>query len=72
MIAKKQKAESEEFRLLSYEECALKMGVSLRTFFRLIKNDGPKITRLSERMHRVRSDHLQQWLDVRAEASEAA
>lgn len=66
------KSDPQEFRLLTYEECALKMGVSIRTFFRLIKNDGPKITRLSERMHRVRTDHFQQWLDGRADAVEAA
>ena len=71
-MLKPAKSEVEEFRLLSYEECAIRMGVSIRTFFRLIKNDGPKITRLSERMHRVRTDHLQQWLDARAETVEAA
>jgi hypothetical protein len=71
-MAKTAKSEAEEFRLHTHEECALKMGVSLRTWFRMIKEDGPRITKLSERMHRVRSDHLQQWLDARAEAQEAA
>jgi len=65
---------NEAVGFLKFEECALQCDWSLKHFERIVASGkGPKVTKLSPKRRRIRTDHWREWLDkCTAETAEAA
>jgi hypothetical protein len=63
---------ADRLRMLKFEEVAVLLDTTVRSLERRVAmGDGPKVTPLSVRNRRIRSDHLAQWLDDQEENTAA-
>jgi hypothetical protein len=62
----------EDLHIIKFEQCALRLGMSLKNFERIVSSGkGPRVTKLSSKNRGIRSDHWREWLDARAEEIDA-
>jgi predicted DNA-binding transcriptional regulator AlpA len=64
MFTTKDKASTDDLRIIGCEEVATMLGMSLRSLERrCAAGEGPRVTKLSTRKKGIRADHLREWLD---------
>ena len=62
---------AEDLHIIKFEQCALKLGMSLKNFERIVSSGkGPRVTKLSSKNRGIRSDHWREWLDERVQESD--